>query len=120
MIQNEHKLPNKICEAQNGNQEGPLLYRVAHFWVIQNKHKLPKKIVKHKMANKQEGPLLQGSPFILQIVEKKTNEFIRKPQNRELNLKFEFTLVEERNCVCFKICFFLQICLGVYGINVTR
>ena len=88
--------------------------------MIQNKHKLPKKIVKHKMANKQEGPLLQGSPFILQIVEKKTNEFIRKPQNRELNLKFEFTLVEERNCVCFKICFFLQICLGVYGINVTR
>ena len=69
---------SQLCKAQNGNQEGPLLYRAAHFWVIQNKHKLPKKIVKHKMANKQEGPLLLGSSFILQIVEKKTNASIRK------------------------------------------
>ena len=35
---------SQLCKAQNGNQEGPLLYRVAHFWVIQNKHKLPKKM----------------------------------------------------------------------------
>ena len=25
---------SQLCKAQNGNQEGPLLYRATHFWVI--------------------------------------------------------------------------------------
>ena len=25
---------SQLCKAQNGNQEGPLLYRAAHFWVL--------------------------------------------------------------------------------------
>ena len=106
---------SQLCKAQNGNQEGPLLYRAAHFWMIQNEHKLPNKFVKHKMANKRVHYFRAAHLWLhfFQIVEKKTNEFIRKPQNRDLNLKFEFTLVEERSYACFKICFFLQIFFGV-------
>ena len=37
---------SQLCKAQNGNQEGPLLYRAAHFWVIQNNY-----ILRHVFQN---------------------------------------------------------------------